>query len=913
MKASLAKHTFPSTLVGLDVETTSLDPVTGEIIEFAAIRFDTKSGRVVDRFIELCQPSSPISAQITAITQITNDILVDKLPFSFHLKKLKQFIGHDPVFAHNASFDIGYLSHHGLPVSNPVWDTFVLASIAWPEASSYNLGLLYSTYVATDTAVPPTLDTAEQEHRAGYDVMLTWHLLQAIRAQLSVTPASFKKLEHVLGSAKISHYLPVFTAHPILKKILPPPTKKQITAPPSSRLTVAQILGPNGLLTRHPPFTYREQQLAMADAAMTIFNNKEIGLIEAGAGTGKTYGYLVPLLLRIVRRQSQQPAKNSSHVSILSTYTKHLQDQLFDHDLPQLMRLLNIDLKTAILKGRRNYLCTGRLAQALQKTSFSPDEALFLVKLIIWLEQTPSGDLECLNLSHQTARYLYHLHADSISCRHNCPTDNPTCPYNVARQKARQADLVIVNHALLVQLGLDDSAFTLDHTVIDEAHHLEAAARDATARDLTPHMLAEVMAPFVQLTKRQGQASRRHIVQEAQSIIDEYQQLLTAITKFLTDQARVDILRLNTSVRRSTKWQRIVEQGIAWRSRLQFIIGLMQGMSGKSPEDSKRRDAILEAEKFSQHFESFLRGDPGRIQWLELSPPFSSSAERTVTLQDVTLSVQPLLSNLFKSTASAILTSATLTIGQKYDYIKRRLGIAEAKEYVFGSPFDYKKQMLIYIVDDSPPPYDPAYRRYLSRQFIALSKLTSGRLLGLFTSHQSVKEVYNTTSRELTKANIKLLAQNITGGRHNMIKRFQQTHASTLLGTYSFWEGIDIPGESLSSVAIVKLPFATPHDPIIDAIAEDEKISTFIHLAVPTMILRLRQGIGRLIRSQTDFGTVVIFDSRFLRQDYGQQVINSLPPATVHLGSTNDLMPTLKNWFGDKQIKRWKSELEALV
>ena len=927
MKTRLPKVNFPSTLVGIDVETTSLDPKTGEIIEVAAIRFDSKTGQVIDHYVELCRPSNTLSSEITAITHITPAMVADKQPFAAHLPALKKFIAQDLVFAHNASFDIGFLTFHGLKITNPVWDTFALASIAWPETESYNLGLLYSAYVDVpasnvDTTIPLSTagspiaaDTASelgQEHRAGYDVMITWRLLQTIHQKLAVSKSSYKNINHALAASNLSHYLPVFTivGTSKSKKYAPVPSSFAPASDPPN-LSIKKILGPRGVLPKNPQYVYREQQLQLAESIEAVFNADEIALMEAGTGTGKTFGYLVPLILKIINQKINKSPSASRSVSIVSTYTKHLQDQLFDHDIPELLRLLGVTIKVAILKGRRNYLCTGRLEQALQKTSFSQEEALFLIKLVVWLEQAPSGDLERLNLSHQTARYTYHLHADSISCRHNCPSKNPTCPYNVARSQARQADLIIVNHSLLVQLGTDESVFALDRVVIDEAHHLEDAARDATARDLSAHMLAEVVAPFVQLTKKKHNASLQRVIQEAQSIINEYQLLLANIAKFLTDQARIDVLRLNPSVRCSTKWQRIVEQGIAWRSRLQFIIGLLQGMTAKTSEEGKRREAIAEAENFSHNFESFLHGDPTRIQWLELSPASYYTSDNAVNLYDVALSVQPLLANLLNSTKSIVLTSATLTIGGKYDYIKRRLGINEAKEYVYGSSFDYKKQMLIYIVDDAPTPYESSYGNYLTRQFINLSKLTSGRLLGLFTSHQAVKDVYYGTNKELNKANIKLLAQKLTGGRHNMIKKFQQTHSSILLGTYSFWEGIDIPGESLSTVVIVKLPFSPPHDPVIDAIAEEEKISSFTNLSVPTMILRLRQGIGRLIRSQNDYGVVIILDPRFLQQDYGQQVISSLPPATVHIGSTSDLNPTLKNWFGEKQLKKWKSELTA--
>jgi len=498
-----------------------------------------------------------------------------------------------------------------------------------------------------------------------------------------------------------------------------------------------------------------------------------------------------------------------------------------------------------------------------------------------------------------------------MSCRHDCPTNNPTCPYHVARQLAHQADLAVVNHSLLTQISTDDIILSDTNLIIDEAHHLEASSREATRRDLSDHKLAEIIAPFAQIAKHTTKANKQRLLQEAQSVIDTYQEWLATVTTFITQHSSADSIRLTPAVRRGSSWAKVAEQGSGWRSRLQFLIGLTQGITVKSSSRVDLAEAINDAETFSRHFESFIVGDEERIQWIESYQSYRRPSDTVVTLHDIALSVHPPLKALFDTTHSTTLTSATLTIDGKYDYIKERLGISEAREITLDAPFDYQQQMLIYIIDDAPPPYDLSHARYLSRQLTDVAKLTSGRLLGLFTAHKSVKQTYQTALKPLNKANIKLLAQLITGGRHNMIKRFQKTPATVLLGTHSFWEGIDIPGDSLSTVMITKLPFSMPHDPVINAVAEHDNIHPFINLSVPLMILKLKQGIGRLIRTQNDHGAIIIMDSRFLDKEYGQTVLSSLPPATINIGSTKDLIPTLTNWFGEEKLTAWRHDLPA--
>lgn len=904
---------LPGTIVGIDVETTSLNPDTGDIIEVAAIRYDltkptpSQLGSQSDAIVSLTLPRQPLSAAITSITGITQDMVANSPPFSELIGKLDDFIGDSLLFAHNAGFDVDFLTYHGLNLKkNPVWDTFLLASAAWPTSPSYNLGMLAEQLCLSVVS----------EHRAGDDVRLTWQLLNRIYKQLTVSRSNYQQIIETLKKSGQEQYLGLFRASltppsspatPATPAAVSPGTGRGGESAPPYReegaAAIKKIFSAHGQLARSlPNFSFRPEQLTMAQMVAGLITNKEIGFIEAGPGTGKTYAYLVPLLLSLTRQRG----------AVISTYTKNLQDQL-NHDIPQLLASLGLSYQVATLKGRRNYLCLTRLLKALRPVKIRPDDAWLLVKLLIWLDQGVDGDLEQLNVSHQARHLLRHLHADALSCRLTCSSQqNSPCPYERARQRARQADIVVINHALLMQLGGEDSALPLNSVIIDEAHHLEEVARQASRVDFSEHRVEEILAPINQIAKTYPSQLKQRLNNETKQLFSTYKHFLQSIANFLSQHTTADHIRLTPALRRNTSWQKIVQTGTAWRHHLQFLNGLVASGQEFSPDRELVTSTIREAEQFNLELETFLKGSAERIQWIQYDSPNSKNkATRSdVILNDEALSVEPQLGRIFNSAHSVTLTSATLTIAGKFGYIKKQLGLTSAKELKLDSSFSYHEQMLIYIVDDSVSPATPRFDSFTAKQIEHLAKLLSGRVLGLFTSYQSIYCVYDKIINELNKANIKLLAQKITGGRSNIITRFKNIPASVLLGTYSFWEGIDMPGDTLSCVVIPKLPFPAPHDPRHEAQAEALSVNVFTSFSLPQMIVKLRQGIGRLLRSPEDSGAIVILDSRFLRQDYGTQVLLSLPPATVHIGSQNDLIPTLKKWYGETTLNHWRRELK---
>ena len=886
----------PKHIIGIDVETTSLDPSQGEIIDVAAIRYDLDTGAEVARFETLCKPSKPIPSEISALTGITNEMVAKSPSFAEILSRLQEFIGVEPLFAHNAQFDTKWLTYHGLSLAkNEVADTFLLAAIAWPEAPSYNLGMLAAQL---DLAVGA-------EHRAGADVQLTWQLLRRIIAQLAVSPAALVQIRQLLAAAGGSHYAAYFTVEEREQQAGRRPKKVAPLADRQPVATLAEAFAADGLLVQHlPGFTPRTGQTAMAEQVLAAFSDRTVALIEAGTGTGKTYAYLVAACLT---------AAHGTPV-VISTYTKHLQDQLIERDIPTIVAALQLPLLSAVVKGRRNYLCDRRLGGLIERAvtsdktaALSLVESLFLIKVVTWLDRGGSGDLEKINLSHQGGRLLRLLHADSVVCRLQCKA-SATCPYMRHKRQQEGAQLTVVNHAWLCQMAASGEVGREQASiVIDEAHHLEAAARKATALDLSSEYVEEIADSFISLARAATTASvGEHIITEAALLSREYQAWLAAAGTFVLAQSRSRELLLTAAVRRGSAWQKLTQEAASWRGRLKFILGLLRSLENHSSADGRKiiTETVRAGERFGLEFENYLEGSAERIQWI-VAYQAAPGVVKTY-LHDVALRVNPILDQLFSGSHGAVLTSATLTVRGNFDYIKGRLGITTAVESIIEAPFDYRNNMLVYLVDDGPLPADAIYEKYLYRAIGSLSELLGGRLLALFTSQAAVHSMYNLLIKHLYRANIKVYAQKITGGRHSMLDKFRRIHESILLGTLSFWEGIDIPGESLSCVVIPKLSFPFPHDPVLTALAAEEKLNVFSDLMVPEMILRLRQGVGRLLRASSDRGVVVVLDPRLHRQSYGDEVLKSLPPATIHIGAGSDLLPKIREWFGEETIKQWR-------
>jgi Rad3-related DNA helicase/DNA polymerase III epsilon subunit-like protein len=887
-------------MIGIDLETTSLAPEEGDIIEVAAIRFDTETKEELGRFIRLVKPvQSQVSPQTTAITGITPEMVADKETWVEIREELREFIGEEVIFAHNASFDLAWLSAGGLELSNPVWDTFPLAAAAWPEAASYNLGAL---------AMELGLKN-EGEHRAGADVVMTWQVLQAARERLVVPTEIYRLIGEVLGKAGLGHLRPAFSESKKRQEVRSKGKKKLkiATIAITGQEKVEEILGETGWLkarqsdgqAQWPDFKYRAAQVEMAQIVQKTWQEGGKALIEAPTGIGKTYGYLVPALL-----ESQQDRK-----VVVSTYTKHLQEQLEEKDVPQLLAWLGREEKVALLKGRSNYLCQESLQKVLASKKFTEKGAWLLIKVLVWQasqslpdRQAGGGDLGRLNLSHQETSSWRRISAESLECKKR---EQHKCYYQAAWEEAQTAKIVIVNHSLLAQMALEEGLgrwLAGSLLVVDEAHHLPTVVRQAARTNLGQERVEEIVAYGRQINKQ--------FEQGLQQMRRGYQQLLLAAAELLEAQAKDKFnLRLSPGVRQGRGWQYWSKQGAIWEGQVNFLVGLAEGLLQHLPRQNKNgvrlKKWIEESKKLSLSFYNFREGAQGRVQWI------ARGKQGLASLQDVPLRPESLLATLYERFKGVVLTSATLATAEgDFSFIKSNLG-GEFTTYKLPAAFDYQKQMLIYVVNNAPAPTTSEFDKFTAQVLELLAKELRGKVLGLFTSHKALKNTYKMALEGLQTQKVSLLAQGLTGGRRRMLQKFSRGDKPTvLLGTLSFWEGVDIAGEALSAVLIPRLPWPVPTDPILEAIGEEERERNnnfFRAQLVPRMLLNLRQGMGRLIRSEKDKGVVVILDRRWQGSDYEPQLRASWPVgAQVVYGPAEKIPQMLQSWLGEETIKRWQ-------
>lgn len=484
---------------------------------------------------------------------------------------------------------------------------------------------------------------------------------------------------------------------------------------------------------------------------------------------------------------------------------------------------------------------------------------------------------------------------------------------------------MIVNHSLLADPSFL-KRWPCHALIVDEAHHFEDAIRRATRVALSSGRLQEILGPLMQMGKPASTAGKpanstgRHLRLEAKELLGDYRTLLDSIKAFADTHTQRSSLRLTSSIRQSSGWGKIERVERRWHARASFIIGLIEsseaarpaklGRGGPSPAGraSAMGDLMNDLRQFSRELSRFVTGDLTRIQWLQTPVPgtFLRRVSDGIYINDVALLIAPALNYLYERIPSIVFTSATLTAAGNFNYVKEMLGLSsETREVVLSSSFPLAGNLLIYVINDAPAPSSAQFHSFVANYLGEIALLLHGRTLGLFTSLASVKAVFKMLTRPLHKATIKLYAQGMTGGKSAMLSRFSELPESVLLGTDSFWEGIDIPGDTLSCVAIAKLPFAQPADPIIEAVAEERGVDSFLQVSLPKMILKLRQGIGRLIRRDNDKGAVVIFDSRVVRSGYADDIMKSLPPGVINIGPAKEVVGVIKKWIGEEVISSW--------
>ena len=637
-------------------------------------------------------------------------------------------------------------------------------------------------------------------------------------------------------------------------------------AGPALREEVAQIFAPGGpIATALPGFEARAGQLQMAAAVASVFEDGGVLLAEAGTGTGKTLAYLVPAIL-------------SRRRVLISTGTKNLQEQIFFKDIPLLRDTLDVKFTATYMKGRNNYLCLHRFDE-FRETGFQSHDDKHHVRLIDeWRRTTETGDRSEVEDLPEDLPFWNDISASAENCiGSECPQYHD-CFVTRMRQRAAEADVVVVNHHLLcADAAVRQSSFgevipSCNYAVLDEAHQIEDVATqyfgiavsnyrvDDLARDADKAVSARLISD----------AEREHeIRQDADRLRDCSRNFFGALQMLRFDPSAGAVGGTESRIRvRSAQLVRVADDGFALAGALEAL----ESDLALAPDASE--DVLALARRASEmrvQVNFLLRADdPTYVYYLEARGRGTFLRAAPIDVSDI---VRELL--LDRMTAT-VLTSATLAVDNSFDYVKGRLGIRRAEEVRLSSEFDYAKQAILYLPPRMPDPRSREFATACAREVVEIVKRTNGRAFVLFTSYANLREVQALASAELSYP---ILVQG-EAPRSALLREFKATPNAILLATSSFWQGVDVVGEALSCVIIDKIPFASPGDPITAARIESinaEGGSAFGEYQIPLAILTLQQGLGRLIRHRQDRGVLAILDHRITKQRYGQIFFDSLP------------------------------------
>jgi DNA polymerase-3 subunit epsilon/ATP-dependent DNA helicase DinG len=930
--------------VALDLETTGLDAARDSIIEVGAVRF--RGNSIVDTFSTLVNPLRPIPRQITELTGIRTADVADAPTMDRVVPELLAFAGSDTagVVAHNAAFDLGFLRAVGVNFHRPAFDTLELASILLPGLASYSLGELCRVLEI------PLVDA----HRALDDAQASALLFALLQERSREQPPALLRL--ILESARTSDWplTPFFAAAAEFQEIQDRPSVgatladrlatgngaplvEEAIATPVSGAAVDAFFAADGDLAQHlgTLFERRTGQVDMAGQIAQAFNDGDHLLVEAGTGTGKSLAYLLPAALWALQ--------NGQRV-VIATNTLNLQDQLLEKEIPQVQALLTLAgypaPQAALLKGRQNYLCARRLHAWRHNQRLSPAELTLLAKVLVWLPTTTTGDLAELALSTPAEKAAWlRICSDAASCtlercsvRGTAESEAGALPwhdyYLAARARAERAHLVIVNHALLLaDLATEGRVLPpYRHLIVDETHRLEEAATDQlTYRVEWPAVetllrrwtgAGDLAAQLHRAASARRMSAVVQLLPELAAQAQRVAQMLAALTELLgnfarqQDAIRADAgyaqrVRLDDAARSQPYWSRIEIEWDACRDELFHLVELVAWLGSALAEarwPDEETTIPLYADVLTAHttldelghrLDEILLAPhgarPGQVTWLEVAEG------KPVVLALAPVAVQDLIeAGLVRSRRTAIFTGATLRTGSGFRYLRERLGLWDVKIATVDSPFDYKHNVLLYLPSDMPLPNQPQYQQALEQAIVAAACANGGRTLVLFTSHQQLRTTADAIHTSLERAGITLLQHGQTS-RFRLLREFRSREQAVLLGTRSFWEGVDLPGDELTCLLIARLPFAVPSDPLVAA-RSAEFDDPFQEYMVPDAVLRLRQGFGRLVRRSTDRGVVVLLDSRAWRRDYGQAFLDALPECTVRRAPLANLGAAVQGW-----------------
>ncbi|MDA8346102.1 MAG: exonuclease domain-containing protein [Thermaerobacter sp.] len=855
----------------MDLETTGSNPYADAIMEIGAARY--AGGEVVAEWSVLVDPHRPIPPFIQELTGITQEMVRGQMNIGEAMDGLRDFVGTDLIIAHNAPFDLGFLRAQGWPDEHPSLDTLELYRLLFPLQEGHGLA-----------AAARHMHFEFQHHRAGEDARITALVYGRLREALrSANPSLLhfvgQLVEGVPGSLAALLQAADRAAAPA-----PPwqPARPRVDFPPAGELRMpvdaSAAFTPDGLIGSLG-LEERASQRDLLERIEVVLEEGGVLVAEAPTGTGKSLAYLLPAMAWALREESRV---------VVSTGTKNLQEQLLEKDLPALQEATGWPVRAQLLKGRQNYLCLwrwqGEVAQAL--ALLPGEERLQLARIAFWLDATPSGDRAEMRID---ADLWARLEATAETCSGDRCALYHECYFYASRRRAEASHVLVVNHALLLEDAARGGGVLpeYDRLILDEAHGLDAAATDHLGADLSQRDARRLAQRAASLGGGTALTEAARSVQSAAG-----QAFAAAHSRFpgkRSARLRPDYLQAPESLPLRAAFSNLStalgefaraadESGISSSERLQIELHALA-------ETARRTRGIVE---------EVLIADPGQVAWLD----WSDREEGSLHLAPL-YPGQLLQELLFQKLEACVLTSATLSVGESFDYLLEAIGLrgdARVHTVALPTPFFFRDQCSLLVPTDLPEPKDPAFDLDAQRFLLDALRVSGGRSLVLFTAHRQLRAFAEALREPLKEMGLRLLAQGVDGPRSRLIEALRREPKVVVFGAQSFWEGVDVIGDALSLVVLVKLPFQPPDRPVWEAryaALEAEGRSSFQELSLPDAALRLKQGFGRLIRSSTDQGAVLVLDRRLVTARYGHYLLDALPDAERIIGEQPEILKAL--------------------
>jgi ATP-dependent DNA helicase DinG len=941
----------------LDFETTGNQPEDVPIqVGLVVINEDLTVQDTYHSFIKANIPVPPFIAQLTGID---DSMLIDAPPMEQVLAEMLPLLEGTTLVGHNIGFDLAYLQkalddngYH--PFAGRVLDTVDFSRILFPTMPSYQL-----TSLSAALQLPH-----ERPHRADSDAEATASLWLKCLDKLNHLPLiTIQRLQAVTQPLRsdLAWFLDWFCTQREMRTVLDEdqhryfrqfalqtgewqeekPARSEDEPNPLTELSFDQFYAEikESLKKQFAQFEDRASQEQMLNEVLGSFENGQHLLIEAGTGTGKSLGYLIPALYYGIRNEKKV---------VVSTHTINLQEQLYKRDIPLLESSVPVHFRAAVLKGRNHYLCLRKFENKINAFDYplERDSVITAAQLVVWLSETVRGDDEELHLGASGTDFWTSVASDADSCLNRACPWFKRCFYHRARYEANISDLIITNHSMLLTDVKAEHRLlpAYDYLIVDEAHHLEEVAgkhlglhfQYFTLHHILTRLLKDSrtgqlpsLASYLSRLQDESSLEQAQVIEglypKLVKIKEEWDTLTDLLYQRLTEhsppqndsgqyvyrlqadqfppsweQIRAAETNLFVEISDVVKtWERLAlelkdeHDDLEWQS-------LFTDLNGTMKEFNQLKDDlrfILNAEQ--QNY----------VYWLEASTHYRS---KSLQFNAIPIDVSDRLNEFFFSAKeSAILTSATLTVGKNFNYVCEQLGLTESAEngklrtVQLPSPFEYRKQALVCIPRDFPGlKGHGAEERFIATLVESLKEVAlemGGKTMVLFTSYRMLKQTYEPLKELLSPHGIQVLGQGIDSGNRSKLTRwFRDSQGAVLLGTSSYWEGVDIPGEALSCLAIVRLPFQPPNHPLIQAKSEQlerQKQNPFLKLSVPQAVIRFKQGFGRLVRTASDKGIVIIYDTRVIDTYYGKHFLYSLPGPKIEHMNLKHLVPRMKEWL----------------